>query len=66
MMREEYFVVPLQKILQQHLNEHFRDHPVTVARLPMTGAVKFNSWIENNEVVFRVFVDDKLQESGDE
>lgn len=54
MSKELYFVVPVQKVLQQYINEHFRDHPVTVLRLPMTGAVRFDSWIEHNEVVFRV------------
>ena len=56
-MSETYFVKPLQDVLQHYIDEHFRDHPVKVLRLPMTGAVKFDSWIEHNEVVFRVFVD---------
>lgn len=54
MDKEIYFVVPMQKILRKYINEHFRDHPITVLRLPMTGAVRFDSWIDHGEVVFRV------------
>lgn len=64
MMSEEYFVVPLQKVLQEYMNNHFKDHPLQVRRLPMTGAVQFDSWIEHEEVVFRVVVDDKLAGGG--
>jgi hypothetical protein len=50
MIEEIFQVVPLERVLQLYANEF-----MGVVRLPLTGAVKFDSWIEHDEVVFRVY-----------
>lgn len=63
--KEHYAVFPLQKVLEVFAKRQF-DNPALL-RLPMTGAVIFDAWIDqsSNEVVFRVYTDEALQEADD-